>query len=65
MRPSRVRLERTRDFGDLWLALGLWRMLCLDALYFVDELHELFQQLRRIVKSAGPTDTARSSKPST
>jgi transposase len=27
-----VRLERTRDFGDVWLALGLWRLVGLDAL---------------------------------
>jgi len=27
-----VRLERLRDFGDVWLALGLWRMLGLDEL---------------------------------
>jgi transposase len=27
-----VRLERTRDFGDVWLALGLWRLLKLDKL---------------------------------
>jgi len=27
-----VRLERLRDFGDVWLALGLWRMLGLDRL---------------------------------
>ena len=25
-----VRLERSRDFGDVWLALGLWRLLGLD-----------------------------------
>jgi transposase len=25
-----VRLERIRDFGDVWLALGLWRLLGLD-----------------------------------
>jgi transposase len=25
-----VRLERLRDFGDVWLALGLWRLLALD-----------------------------------
>lgn len=29
---SSVRLERTRDFGDVWLAWGLWRMLELDTL---------------------------------
>src|SRR6185437_3321833 len=23
---SSIRLERTRDFGDAWLAWGLWRM---------------------------------------
>jgi transposase len=27
-----VRLERLRDFGDVWMALGLWRLLGLDAL---------------------------------
>jgi len=27
-----VRLQRLRDFGDVWLALGLWRLLDLDAL---------------------------------
>jgi transposase len=27
-----VRLERLRDFGDVWLALGLWRLLGLDIL---------------------------------
>jgi transposase len=27
-----VRLERQRDFGDVWLALGLWRLLKLDTL---------------------------------
>ena len=27
-----VRLERVRDFGEVWLALGLWRLLCLDSL---------------------------------
>jgi len=27
-----VRLERLRDFGDVWLALGLWRLLGLDDL---------------------------------
>lgn len=27
-----VRLERLRDFGDVWLALGLWRLLGLDKL---------------------------------
>jgi len=27
-----VRLERVRDFGDVWLALGLWRLLGLDGL---------------------------------
>jgi transposase len=29
---SSIRLERTRDFGDVWLAWGLWRMLELDQL---------------------------------
>jgi transposase len=27
-----VRLRRMRDFGDVWLALGLWRLLGLDTL---------------------------------
>jgi transposase len=29
---SSIQLERTRDFGDVWLAWGLWRMLELDQL---------------------------------
>jgi hypothetical protein len=29
---KRVRLERLRGFGDVWLALGLWRLLGLDGL---------------------------------
>ena len=29
---SSIRLERTRDFGDVWLAWGLWRMLGLETL---------------------------------
>jgi transposase len=32
VRLSGVRLERLRDFGDVWLAWGLWRMLGLDEL---------------------------------
>ncbi len=27
-----IRLERTRDFGEVWLAWGLWRLLGLDVL---------------------------------
>jgi hypothetical protein len=27
-----IRLERSRDFGEVWLALGLWRLLGLDEL---------------------------------
>ena len=27
-----IRLQRLRDFGDVWLALGLWRQLGLDTL---------------------------------
>jgi transposase len=27
-----IRLERLRDFGDVWMALGLWRLLGLDGL---------------------------------
>jgi transposase len=30
---SSVRLERPRDFGDVWLAWGLWRMLGLDEFF--------------------------------
>jgi transposase len=30
VRIKGIRLERTRDFGDVWLALGLWRLLGLD-----------------------------------
>jgi hypothetical protein len=29
---SSIRLERMRDFGDVWLAWGLWRMLGFDTL---------------------------------
>jgi transposase len=29
---SSIRMQRQRDFGDVWLAWGLWRMLGLDAL---------------------------------
>jgi hypothetical protein len=32
VRVKGVRLRRLRDFGDVWLAHGLWRMLGLDAL---------------------------------
>jgi hypothetical protein len=32
MRVKDLRLERLRDFGDVWLALGLWRLLQLDRL---------------------------------
>lgn len=32
VRLSGIRLERLRDFGDVWLALGLWRLLKLDVL---------------------------------
>jgi len=28
-----IRLERSRDFGEVWLAWGLWRMLGLDNLW--------------------------------
>ena len=31
-----IRLERLRDFGDVWMAWGLWRLLGLDTL-----LHDL------------------------
>jgi len=32
VRLKGVRLERTRDFGEVWLAWGLWRLLGLDRL---------------------------------
>ena len=32
VRIKGIRLERPRDFGDVWLALGLWRLLGLDKL---------------------------------
>ena len=32
VRLSGVRLERLRDFGDVWMAWGVWRMLELDEL---------------------------------
>ena len=32
VRIKGARLERTRDFADVWLALGLWRLLGLDEL---------------------------------
>src|SRR3990170_8954103 len=32
VRLKGIRLERLRDFGDVWLALGLWRLLRLDTL---------------------------------
>jgi transposase len=41
---SSIRLERTCDFGDVWLAWGLWRMLGLD-----DLLAELLEQGREDV----------------
>ncbi len=32
VRLKGLELERIRDFGDVWLALGLWRLLGLDKL---------------------------------
>jgi transposase len=32
VRLKGIRLQRLRDFGDVWLALGLWRLLELDSL---------------------------------
>ena len=32
VRLSGVTMERLRDFGDVWLALGIWRLLGLDVL---------------------------------
>jgi hypothetical protein len=43
--PSGIRLERLRDFGDVWMALGLWRLLGLDSLL----------QNAAIRATAGPT----------
>ncbi len=40
-----VRLERIRDFGDVWLALGLWRLLGLEEL-----LSDLMPQGREEVR---------------
>jgi hypothetical protein len=34
-----IRLQRLRDFGDVWLALGLWRLLGLDHLSPVSVSH--------------------------
>lgn len=39
VRLKDVRLERLRDFGDVWLALGLWRMLGLDRL-LAERMHD-------------------------
>jgi transposase len=36
---SSIRLERTRDFGDVWLAWGLWRMLGLDE-FFAERIEQ-------------------------
>ena len=47
VRLSNIRLQRTRDFGDVWLAWGLWRMLALDQL-----LEELFEPGREEVSWA-------------
>jgi hypothetical protein len=44
VRLSGVRLERLRDFGDVWLAWGLWRMLGLD-----ERLEELIESGREEV----------------
>lgn len=44
VRLSGVRLERLRDFGDVWLAWGLWRTLGLDEL-----LEELIESGREAI----------------
>jgi hypothetical protein len=36
VRLKGIRLERLRDFGDAWLALGLWRLVVLDV--FLEKL---------------------------
>jgi len=45
------RLERLRDFGDVWLAWGLWRMLGLDGL-----LGKLLPEGREIAKQGYSRD---------
>lgn len=46
-----VRLERLRDFGDVWLALGLWRLLGADKL-LSDRMPEGRQEVRWHVVAA-------------
>jgi transposase len=46
-----VRLERLRDFGDVWLALGLWRLLGLDKL-LSDKIPEGREEISRHVVAA-------------
>jgi len=36
VRLKEIRLERLRDFRDVWLAWGLWRLLELDKLLVPD-----------------------------
>ena len=48
-----VRLERLRDFGDAWLALGLWRLVGLDVL--LEQL--LATRTRRRALAAGRGDS--------
>ena len=45
-----VRLERLRDFGDVWLALGLWRLLGLDRLLAAHGAAIQGQQYRRFFR---------------
>ena len=39
MRLKGIQLERLRDFGDVWMAWGLWRMLELDDLLERESQH--------------------------
>ena len=51
VRLKDIRLERLRDFGDVWLAWGLWRMLGLDGL-----LVKLLPEGREIAKQGYSRD---------
>jgi len=53
-----VRLERLRDFGDVWLALGLWRLLGLDKL-LSDRMSEGREEICRHQHPASTVDDGR------
>lgn len=59
---SSIGLERPRDFGDVWLAWGLWRMLGLDAL--LEELIEPGLETVSWANVAGVLAIARFCEPS-